>query len=83
MMLRIWAWCFDTIPSAKSTLILACAALVGLFVIMVGIAMFDPPQTHIVPPCNEDELVVGIGDFTSDGYWSEYICIHPDTIIHG
>ena len=81
MLLRIWAWCFDTVPSAKSTFILAGVALFWLFVIMVGVGIVEGRNFHNAPSCQEDELIVGVGDFDS-GYWSEYLCIHLDNIIY-
>ena len=82
MLLRIWAWCFDTVPSAKSTFILAGVTLFWLFVIMVGVGIVEGRNFHDAPSCQEDEVIVGIGDFDS-GYWSEYICVHPEVIISG
>ena len=85
MILRIWAWVFDTVPSAKTTFILAFVALFWLFVIMVGISIAKgdvDTRGHDVPSCEEDELVVGIDSF-DNGYWSEYICVHPDVIFNG
>ena len=35
---------------------------------------------QLAPPCMEDEVVVGTGDFNSDGYWDRYVCDHPDNI---
>ena len=81
MLLRIWAWAFDTIPSAKSTFILTGVALAWLFVIMVGMSIVRGDVS--IPPCQEDEVIVGVGNFYSDGYWDEYLCVHPEVIING
>ena len=83
MLLRVWAWCFDTVPSAKSTFILAGVALFWLFVIMVGVGIVEDRNFHDVPSCQEDEVIVGVGNFESDGYWDEYLCVHPEVIING
>lgn len=35
------------------------------------------PVTPGVPACQEDEVIVGVGNFDGD-FWDEYRCAHPD-----
>lgn len=90
-MLRIWAWIIDSIPSVpseKTTIIiciLAFVAMVGVMTIKNVVSAQEDTIVNVtlgdVPPCQEDEIVVGMGDFNSDGYWSKYRCDHPDTLL--
>jgi hypothetical protein len=34
--------------------------------------------THSVPQCQEDEVLVGVGDFHHSGYWDSYRCQDAD-----
>ncbi len=66
---------------ANMFLWLAAGVAFAAFIILlfVYITSFVPD----VPSCQEDELIVGIGNFDTDGYWDNYICVHPDTIFNG
>jgi hypothetical protein len=33
---------------------------------------------QLAPACQEDEVIIGTGDFKSTGYWDHYECFHPD-----
>jgi len=35
---------------------------------------------QVVPACMEDEVIIGYGDFHSDGLWDHYRCEHPDNL---
>lgn len=37
-------------------------------------AGFVAPVVRLIPPCLEDEVVVGVGDYSGDGYWTAYQC---------
>lgn len=48
------------------------AIILGWLALMwVVVGAMDQPPT--VPACQEDEVVVGVGDF-DNGYWSGYEC---------
>lgn len=53
----------------------ALAACAMLFLAAVAL----PPS---VPRCQEDEVVVGVGDFHSSGYWDAYRCWHVENAPH-
>lgn len=48
-------------------------ATVALLLVLVLSAFVS--TEHAVPRCAEDDMVVGIGQY-SDGYWSQYVCDH-------
>jgi hypothetical protein len=52
-------------------ILLAWVALTYALLIPSG----HPPY---VPPCQEDEVIVGVGDFGTNGYWSGYECRNLD-----
>lgn len=35
---------------------------------------------RFIPPCQEDAVIVGRGDFNSSGYWSRYECVTVDEL---
>jgi hypothetical protein len=47
------------------------------------IASSRPPASSrpTIPPCEEDEVVWGAGDFHADGYWDRYACIAVDELV--
>lgn len=55
---------------SRSDTVVIFIALVALVLALIG-----PPWSHVptVPSCQEDEVVVGVGDF-DNGYWSGYEC---------
>ena len=88
-MLRVYVWFKDVYNNLSwSDGIKICVILIALFLfgsILLGLTRAAQSRSTLipVPSCQEDELVVGIGNFNNDGYWDEYICVHPDTIING
>ncbi len=42
-----------------------------------------PPGTtfQVTPRCQEDEVIQGLGNFNSTGYWDRYTCVHPDQLV--
>ena len=41
----------------------------------------SPIARPTIPPCEEDEVVWGSGDFHADHYWDRYSCIPVDEIV--
>ena len=37
-------------------------------------------NSRMVPSCQEDEVIVGRGDFNSAGYWGNYYCENVDEV---
>lgn len=33
---------------------------------------------HPIPSCQEDEILIGVGDFHAGGYWDSYDCHNID-----
>lgn len=67
---------------AIASIFLWFAAGIAFVTFTILIFMYLAPIREVIP-CQEDEFIVGIGNFDSNGYWDEYVCIHPDTIING
>jgi hypothetical protein len=36
--------------------------------------------SHPIPPCQEDEVLVGQGGFTHSGYWDNYRCTNVEEV---
>lgn len=85
MILRIYAWMQDQQITWGTLMFFICipvATIITGLIILSVIFAFTSTEP-ITPPCQEDEFIVGIGNFASNGYWDSYICIHPDVIING
>ena len=57
-----------------STALLLIAGALAFLLLLDDYATRSPS----VPACREDELVLGRGDFTHDGYWNDYVCVPAD-----
>ena len=56
--------------------------LLALVVAIISALVFAVSPTNdprVVPRCQEDEVVVGVGDL-DDGYWSVYRCVNVEEI---
>ena len=53
------------------------ALIVACILLLAVIA--GTPQS--IPPCEEDQAVVGSGQF-EDGYWTRYECIATDNLFY-
>ncbi len=60
---------------AWAVFIVAVLGLAGV----LALGAFEAGE-RAVPSCQEDEIVAGTGDFTSDGFWEGYECVHPDQL---
>lgn len=80
IVLRVYAWMQDQTITWGTLGFFACipvAILIsGIFVVAIVQSMNAP----IVPYCQEDEIIIGIGSF-DDEYWDEYICFHADRLV--
>lgn len=52
----------------------------GFFMGALLLSMAFHGHTPFVPQCQEDEVVIGRGDFGNDGYWDFYECANRDDI---
>ena len=74
----------DRVPAGALVLLF----FVGLFtgrVIESRTPLRNPEPVKVrvmMPECEEDEVIKGIGDFRS-GVWDDYACVHPDTYSAG
>ena len=81
-MLRIYVWIKDTFSNITITQIVVGVAAIVIALILFG-AIVGAVQSPSIIPCQEDEVIIGIGNFMSTGYWDEYVCTHPDILYFG
>ncbi len=62
--------------------------IIGVFIVLFALLLVtavlidnddSAGSVDSIPACQEDEVVVGNGDFSS-GYWSNYECVPADLI---
>ena len=51
--------------------------LLGCFLIPSDSTPVEPIHINGIPSCQEDEIIVGSGDY-SGGFWTNYECGHGD-----
>lgn len=61
--------------TAKSVGIVLLAFLLGAMV-----TRNTSIPAPMLMPCPEDAVIVGMGTYTSDGYWSRYVCVSTDSV---
>lgn len=61
----------------------AISIIVGLMVFFIvfstGMLTLVVTHNHSAPKCQEDDVIVGTGNF-SNGYWDSYKCVNIDEV---
>src|SRR3712207_1403266 len=55
---------------------------IGLLCLWTFTNAWNAPTPPAIPYCQEDEIVMGYGDFAK-GRWEHYRCQHPDNFVPG